>query len=456
MQQGDTIAAISSGATPAPRIILRLSGPRSFPIARGLSEGSSFPTAPGAFQTKITFRGLTIPAWLYLFIAPKSYTGEDLIEFHIPGNPLLAKMLLEELHASGARAAEAGEFTARAYFNGRLDLTEAEGVAATIAAVNEQELSAARRLMAGELARRLAPVIDRVANTLALLEAGIDFSDEEISFLSNADLLANVAAADELLHQLLDDSIRFERMTHEPAVVLAGRPNAGKSTLLNALAGHRRAVVSPVAGTTRDALSAEIALPRGIVKLIDVAGLDLESSDSSMGAGEPPQIQIDRKMREYAIRAIDEADFVVMVQAVTDTAPTPKIGRNPDLIAITKMDLVPSGGEAATNAVKYGSSPNRIELSAITGSRLDTFRLELDKLCFGAATSSALALNARHAQAISDGRAALARAGVQVNAGPEFIALELREALDALSGITGRISADDLLGRIFSAFCIGK
>src|SRR5665213_3048030 len=183
MIQGDTIAAVSSGITPAARIILRLSGLRAFPIAAKLSPDLQ-PQTPGAFQTKITIRGLTVPAWLYLFVSPRSYTGEDLIEFHIPGNPLLAKMLLEDLFKAGARAAEAGEFTARAYFNGRLDLTEAEGVAAMIAAVNEKELSAARRLMSGELARRLAPVIERVANTLALLEAGIDFSDEDISFLT--------------------------------------------------------------------------------------------------------------------------------------------------------------------------------------------------------------------------------------------------------------------------------
>src|SRR5215471_19166521 len=164
-------------------MIVRLSGPNTKTISERL--GVRRFSGSAAFRCELTFGCLTVPAWVYCFRSPHSYTGEDSAEFHIPGNPLLAKMLLEELYRLGARPAEPGEFTARAYFNGRLNLAEAEGVAATIAAGNEQELAAARQLLAGELARRLTPVLTLITDTLALIEVGIDFSGEDVTFLSN-------------------------------------------------------------------------------------------------------------------------------------------------------------------------------------------------------------------------------------------------------------------------------
>src|SRR5687768_16434231 len=229
MHSGDTIVAISSAVGPAARMIVRASGPESAQLAASLGV-DPLPEASSASRTLLRFSALTVPAWLYVFRAPRSYTGEDLVEFHLLGNPLLARMLLDALVANGARPADPGEFTARAYFNGRIDLTEAEGVAATIAAGGEQELRAARQLLAGELARRLRPATDLIAETLALVEVGIDFSDEDVSFLSAVQVSQRAAHADDMLRELLDGSARFERLTHEPQVVLVGRPNAGKST----------------------------------------------------------------------------------------------------------------------------------------------------------------------------------------------------------------------------------
>ncbi len=200
------------------------------------------------------------------FAGPHSYTGEEIVELHLPGNPLLARMLLEELIANGARAAEAGEFTARAYFAGKIDLTQAEGVAAAVHAQGEAELNASRQLLAGELTRRLKPLSDLMAETLALVEAGIDFVEEGISFLPADELRRRIGRIDDALEVIVRESARFERVSHEPTVVLAGRPNAGKSTLLNCLAGRTRAVVSATAGTTRDAIRAEVVLPRGVVR----------------------------------------------------------------------------------------------------------------------------------------------------------------------------------------------
>jgi tRNA modification GTPase len=443
MIPGDTIVAISSAVGAGARMIVRASGPAAGRLASDIWE-RSLPGGGHAACGTLALANLQVPGcWLYLFRSPRSYTGEDLVEFHIPASPLLARMLLDDLIARGARPADAGEFTARAYFNGRLDLTEAEGVAAMIAASGEQELRAARQLLAGELARRLRPASDLVAETLALVEAGIDFADEGVTFLSAADVTGRIAHVDAMLRELLESSSRFERMAHEPRIVLVGRPNAGKSTLLNALAGHERAVTSPVAGTTRDVLTAEVALPRGIVKLTDVAGLGEEGRDDATPA------DVIRQMREHALRAAETAEVLVLVRDITDLRPDLEpLPRAPDLIVEAKADLQPS--VAGTFAV-----------SARTGANLEMLRRELDRLAFGTPASesgsTSLALNARHVQAISEARAALARAQAHVaDEAAELIALELREALDAVGGVVGVVTPDDVLGRVFSAFCIGK
>jgi tRNA modification GTPase len=380
---------------------------------------------------------MTVPATVYLFANPKSYTGEDLIEFHIPGNPLLARILLDALIGAGARHAEPGEFTARAYFNGRMDLSEAEGVAAVVAAHSENELRAARQLMAGELARRLRPAMDALTDSLALLEAGIDFSDEDINFISRDELIARISRIDADLDELARSSESFERLTHEPTFVLIGRPNAGKSTLLNALAGHERAIVSPVAGTTRDVLSAHVRLKRGVVRVLDVAGLD-ESA--------PQGAPIERLMDQHARRAIEAADRVILVQSLTDTAPPLAALPYPDIVVMTKSDLKPTRAMGKACIV-----------SALTGEGTDELRSRMDETAFAALTGGTLALNARHLQHISHARQALRRArDIAPSAGHELVALELREALDALGGVLGQVAPDEVLGKIFSAFCIGK
>jgi tRNA modification GTPase len=366
-----------------------------------------------------------------------------LIEFHIPGNPMLARMLLDEVIRRGARLAEAGEFTARAYFNGRMELTQAEGVAATIAAHSERELRAARQLLGGELARRLTPVMDALAHGLALVEVGIDFSDEEVTFLSAEQVRARCEEASGALGRILEESARFERLSHEPRLVLVGRPNAGKSTLLNALAGRARAVVSNVAGTTRDAIWAEVRLSRGLVRVVDVAGL--EEGSGFRVQGSEAEDEIARQMRERALGEVSEADGVVMVREMGDAREMVAVGRQVDWVVWTKADL---GGPGDVGA---------LAVSALTGAGMDVLREKLDELAFGERVGGGgLALNARHVAAIGEARLALERAVEAVELGAEVVAMELREALDALGGVLGKMSPDDLLGRVFSEFCIGK
>jgi tRNA modification GTPase len=447
MQSCDTIAAISSAVGPAARIIVRLSGPDSLGIALRLTD--TLPEAGQVARIRLSLRNLQFPAWIYVFHSPRSYSGEDLVEFHIPGNTVLAGMLLEELLAKGARSAEPGEFTSRAYFNGRIDLTAAEGVAAAVSACNEHELAAARRLMAGELAHRLAPITDSIAQTLALTEVGIDFSDEDVRFLTTVDALDRIARANAALEALLADSVRFERLAHEPKVLLVGRPNAGKSTLFNALARQQRAVVSPIAGTTRDVLSVELPIRRGVVRLIDVAGL--EDTQEQPSDSQPVSIErrrIARLMREHALRTVEAADLVFLVMESGDSRSAPPLPRAPDWIVRSKTDI---------RAASPATGERETWVSAVDSTGLDELRDVIDRLAFGETSAgTALAVNARHVRAIEDARAALCRALVEVEQGAELLAMELREALDAIAEISGRITPDDVLGRVFAAFCIGK
>jgi tRNA modification GTPase len=283
--------------------------------------------------------------------------------------------------------------------------------------------------MSGELAKRLRPMMDQVAETLALVEAGIDFSDEDVTFLPAAEAADRARGIESELDGLQRESARFERLSHEVEFVLVGRPNAGKSTLLNALAGHERAVVSPVAGTTRDAISAEVSLKRGIVRITDVAGLDAAPGD-----------EIECKMQSQARDAIGRADYVIEVRDPADASPYAG-DRTPDIIIRTKADLHPGA-----------------DVSAVTGQGMDQLKESLDALAFGRPSGSSLALNARHLAAIAEARRLLTRAADAAIADhpPEIIAFELRAALDAMGSIVGHITPDDVLGRVFATFCIGK
>jgi tRNA modification GTPase len=446
MLAGDTIVAISSAVGVAARMIVRMSGPEAMRIARSALD-EALPDSAGARQLRLRIRtDLSFPAWVYIFRAPRSQTAEDIVEFHLPGNPLLARFLLDDLIRAGARQAEPGEFSARAYFNGKLDLAQAEGVAATIAATNETELAAARQLMAGELARRVRPVMEAVAEALALVEAGIDFVDEGVTFIPKQQLDERLKLTDRDIERILRESARFERLSHEPTVVLVGPPNAGKSTLLNALAGRERAIVSRVAGTTRDAISADVQLRRGTVRVIDIAGLELEQPENS---DTPEEADIRRQMRHRAIQMAESADMLVAVRDGSVADEARGFSREPHLLVHTKSDLA-----AAPN-------PSRAALlvSAHTGAGMTELRSRLDELVFGSGAGGVtLALNARHVAALEAARRSLQLA-IESNHredGIELIAHELRSALDELGTILGAVTPDDVLGRVFATFCIGK
>ncbi len=474
----DTIVAVSSPPGQSPRGLVRLSGPAVRPIVLSLTA-SSLPaprqltparlllapdssgdraSAPSKIENQKS--KIPLPVLLAFFPAPHSYTGQDMAEIQLPGQPALLHRVLHACLAAasgGARLAEPGEFTFRGFLAGQLDLTQAEGIAATINAVSEGQLAAARHLRQGELGRWAGRLVEALARLLALLEAGIDFTDQEdVTLISPCAMSRGLADILGEIDHLRARSRSWSTLEALPRVVLAGAPNAGKSTLFNALLGRPRAVTSAIAGTTRDVLEEPLMLtsPTGQpfeIMLVDTAGL------------QTPATLLDRHIQSAGRQALDRADLtLVAVPAdapagslrATDYPPT-----TPGLTLRTKSDLSPS--------TLVTPDPQSLPVSARTGAGLGELRRRMaDLLARRGVSLSAdlLALQPRHESALETAAAnlhhALDRLAPQQNdpaiLSPELVAHHVRRALDALADLGGRLTPDDVLGRIFATFCIGK
>ncbi len=448
------ILAVASPPGRAPRGLVRLSGPDVFDLLDPHLElgGSRRPPRPGLHRARLHLDGLDLPATALLFRGPRSYTGQDAAELQLPGQPPLLERIVDGLLASSAargleaRRAEPGEFTARAFFLGRMTLTQAEGVAATIAAANDAQLRAASHLRRGRLGALAQELADDLAETLALVEAGIDFTDQEdVVPIAPAPLRRGLGAARDRLDAQLRSAVGMEQLEAIPWVVLSGRPNAGKSTLFNALLGRPRAVVSELPGTTRDVLAEPLALrtPRGTaeVMLVDLAGAD--EADSPLS----------RLAQAAAARAAARAELVLLCVPAGDETPPPREGV---LLVRTKADL------AAPSA-----DPAGIAVSARTGAGLDALRERIALRVADRAVSlaaDALGLQPRHESALRSARRRLEEAAALLepaaDGGPlidqELVAASLRAALDDLGELSGRVTPDEVLGRIFRRFCVGK
>lgn len=447
MSVTDTIAAIATGASAAGIGIVRVSGPDARRIAATLIGRVPVPRR----ATHARFRdaaGETIDDGLVLlFAAPRSYTGEDVLELQAHGSPLALRALHARCIGLGARAARPGEFSERAFLNGRLDLAQAEAVADLIAAGSEAAARAARRALDGAFSRRVEAQAEALTALRVYVEAAIDFPEEEIDFLAGDELAARLAAAWEQLQRLLTDAERGRRLIDGLHAVIVGPPNAGKSSLLNALAGSPRAIVTDIAGTTRDLLHETIKLDGVAFGLVDTAGLH--------DSGDAIELEGMRRARAELARA----DLAL---AVLD-AREPEHGRSAltaDLAAVprviwlhNKCDL---SGEAAR--VEHRDDGPHLWLSATRGEGLDTLIAALREAAgVGESAEGAFSARARHVEALQRTREHFGLAAEHLHAGAgELAAEELRLAQDALGEITGRVSSDALLGRIFASFCIGK
>ncbi|MBL8885663.1 MAG: 50S ribosome-binding GTPase [Phycisphaerales bacterium] len=450
MQTGDTIIACATAPGAGARAIVRMSGPGAFEVVDRLCIGSSGKKERIVLAARVRIAGeKSLPCLIAAFPAPRSYTGEDVVEIAMVGNPTLVERLIAGAIGAmdGVRMAGPGEFTARAYLNERLTLAQAEGVASLIAAQGADELVEARRLLSGERGDLYREFASEAMTLLALVEAGIDFTDQEdVVAISAADLKGRAALLASRIEDVLGSAAGAESRSELPRVALAGMPNAGKSTLFNALLGRRRAVVSDEAGTTRDVLEERLDLSR------DISGGGEVMLCDTPGVAEETAGRIDAQAQAMSRGFLAEADVVVWCDPMgrfeggMKTAPGGRVIR-----VRTKADL-PHGrtGEGA------------IEVSALDGFHLPSLRRAIADGAWGRAGLEGGGVLPRHRRALRAAGAELRLIELEVRgkgvgvAEPELAAGRLRAALDCLGELTGRMTPDDVIGRVFATFCVGK
>jgi tRNA modification GTPase len=442
----DTIAAISTPPGEGAIAVIRISGPQAIAIAEQLFARAK-PGRPlvervlhfGCFRSaeEKLDEGMAV-----VFRAPHSYTGEHMAEFHCHGGVLVASRLLEAVLHAEARAAEPGEFTQRAFLNGKMDLTQAEAVMDVIRASTSLALRAAEEQLSGRLGQEVEEIRSHLLRTVAHVEAYIDFPDEGILPHTGERLLAEIDIIQGRIQRLLATANEGRILREGVRLVICGAPNAGKSSLLNRLLGFDRAIVSASPGTTRDTIE-ELASLRGIpFRITDTAGLR-ETTDA-----------VEREGVERTKRAMETADVIVRIADITQKPRLEASER--EILALNKIDLLgprtaakqlPQSGPAAISC-RTGEGIDRLVDLIVTKARGDR----------AADAPMLAAINARHQACLQRAQSRLCEAAEKLRAGvdPELIAVPLREALDAVGEVIGAADAEEILGEIFSTFCIGK
>lgn len=448
----DTIAAISTAFGEAAISVLRISGPEAAAVAGkvfvGVAPVPELPVRTVHFGRIIDAEGHTVDSVLLTtFRAPASYTGEDVVEISCHGGILVTRRVFDRLLASGARAAEPGEFTQRAFLNGKMDLTQAEAVMDLIHAQSDLAVQAATQQLGGRLGSEAERLRADLIALLAHLEAHIDFPEEDIDPDTGAAFLARIDSLQAQLRSLLDTAEHGRILRSGARTVICGAPNVGKSSLLNLLTGFERAIVSSQAGTTRDTIEEVLHIHGLPFVLVDTAGLREHTSDFIEAHG------MERTRKE-----LTQAD--VILEVVDASLPATEAHRIPllpnqpgHILILNKADLgVHPGWSAAQHAVS---------LSSTTGVGLEFLRATMrDAVWQGveAATSQLVSINARHQSCFLRAAHSLEAAKIALDEGtaPEFVALDVRDALQAVGEVTGRVDVEEILGAIFSQFCIGK
>lgn len=442
MQLNDTIAALATPPGTGALAVIRVSGALARAVVQGCTCGKELVPRMATLVRVRDARNLVIDECLATYFAgPASFTGEDTVELSCHGGMLVARRVLERLLACGARPAEPGEFSRRAFENGKLDLTQAEAVMDIISAGSDLALRAAQNQLQGAIGSQVAAAADILINVAAHVEAYIDFPEEDIAPDTAEMLLAQMDEVEGILQRLLATADEGRLLREGIRTAIVGAPNVGKSSLLNMLLGYERAIVSSTAGTTRDTIEECVSLAGLRLRLIDTAGLH-ESADALECAG-----------MERSRRAGAEADLLLEVADASSPAceldwPEPGPRR---LLLLNKCDLPehPSWAGVAAIRISCRNQSGREELERA---------IELLFLRDSGERDSMAAINTRHRHAIQQALAfmAAARQALLEAVSPELLDVDLRAALDALGSITGRIDTEDILSRVFSTFCLGK
>jgi len=449
----DTIAALSTPTGPSAIAVVRISGGSALRLA----EGIFFKKNPAPRRTVrasyANLKGEILDDAVFTFFkAPASYTGEDMLEISSHGNPFIVQSILEDLFARGCRPADPGEFTRRAFMNDKMDLSQAEAVALLIDARSAISLRAAQKQLGGELGRRIGALSEELLDIAALIEAYIDFPDEDLPPEDKARIAESARSLAEKLSRLIETS-KYSPLVHQGLnMVIAGAPNAGKSSLLNELLGQDRAIVSPVAGTTRDFISEKLILGDYAVNITDTAGL-------RDGGGEIEIMGIQK-----ALEKIESSDICLLtldttapVPALPDSAKKVMTAQN-TIAVLNKCDLPSSKPEAFEKA--FSEFPNvRVSCKSSEGiSQLRNTAIAMIKEYHIRAAADDILVSARHAAALERAKASIAAAAekISLDIPGELAASDIRDALDALGEITGKTDCEQILDRIFSRFCIGK
>jgi tRNA modification GTPase len=467
-QLNDTIVAVSS-PTSDKRVIIRISGPETIFMLEWIFSPPIPKGKAGLIQGTVAIDAeLKVDAKLYLFLAPRSYTGETLAEIHIDTNTSVTEALMGQLLSKGLRMAGPGEFTARSFLNGKIDLAQAEAVNEIIVSSNEFQLAAAEKLLAGRLVETTEKIRASIMDCLSLIEAGLDFSGEDIEFITRNGAIDRLTGVRDELERLLSGSISYESVIDLPAVGITGAPNAGKSSLLNKLLGTERSIVSAQRKTTRDVLTGLLTLRHCRCVLFDCAGLMQQ-----------PHNVLDELAQQAAVESLQNSSVVIFCVDISkadfsgDLAICRLMKPAVWVPVAAKSDLL--GEDAlADRLAELGElfTADFLATSAKTGIGIERLRETIDKkvietapgqapesatLPFSEAIQNGIALTARHKQAVTEAIGSIDESVSELSAGnDEVTAMMLRAAYQAISNIEQQHLDERILEKIFSRFCIGK